>query len=100
MAAAPGAPGHVLSYMHSLEIMQRYSQVLAAARDLLSVTRCTSALPMHVSGRRSGFLYWALSRHHSNLTMAHVPNAENGFDAGIFHPAEHGLPVYLSDGQS
>ena len=40
IAAAPGAPGHVLSYMHALEIMQRYSQVLAAAQELLLTTRC------------------------------------------------------------
>ena len=39
IAAAPGAPGHVLSYMHALEIMQQYSQVLAAAQELLLTTR-------------------------------------------------------------
>lgn len=39
VAAAPGAPGHVLSYMHALEIMQHYAHVLAAARQLLLTTR-------------------------------------------------------------
>lgn len=39
VAAAPGAPGHVLSYMHALEIMQKYAQVLSAARQLLLGTR-------------------------------------------------------------
>lgn len=29
----------MLSYMHALEIMQQYSQVLSAARDLLLRTR-------------------------------------------------------------
>ena len=43
MAAAPGAPGHVLSYMHALEIMQQYAQVLAAARQLLLMTRYLGA---------------------------------------------------------
>ena len=40
VTAAPGAPGHVLSYMHALEIMQHYSQVLEAAQELLLTTRC------------------------------------------------------------
>ena len=39
VTAAPGAPGHVLSYMHALEIMQHYSQVLEAAQELLLTTR-------------------------------------------------------------
>ena len=37
--AAPGAPAHALQYMHALEIMQRYSQALAAAAHLLRSTR-------------------------------------------------------------
>ena len=45
IAAAPGAPGHVLSYMHALEIMQQYSQVLAAAHQLLLTTRSLRCQP-------------------------------------------------------
>ena len=73
VAAAPGAPGHVLSYMHSLEVMQRYSQVLAAARDLLSITRCASAWPMHFVWPAFWLLCWLFPAITANLTMAHAP---------------------------
>jgi hypothetical protein len=36
---APDAPSHALNYMHALEIMQQYSQVLSVASDLLRCTR-------------------------------------------------------------
>lgn len=38
--SAPGHPSHALNYMHALEILQRYGQVLFVARDLLQKTRC------------------------------------------------------------
>ncbi len=45
MTAAPGVPGHVLSYMHALELMQQYAGVLMAARQLLHTRRYL--LPLH-----------------------------------------------------
>ncbi len=37
--SAPGVPTHALAYMHALEIVQRYSQVLAVAVALLQQTK-------------------------------------------------------------
>lgn len=39
MESAPGNPTHALNYMHALEVLQRYSQVLAVAVDLLQRTK-------------------------------------------------------------
>ncbi|CAL8471421.1 g10963 [Coccomyxa elongata] len=100
MESAPGNPTHALNFMHALEVLQRYSQVLAVAVDLL---QCTKVEVPYLACEAVIGLLTGLPEQHAPLLWAKAdgwlglpasPCQHNGDDA-----ATNGTSLHLPDEQ-